>query len=192
MFKLHGWQSFCTASFHVLFGLPLGVEPSTSYSIHFFTQSVSSFGAHAHTTATCFAVVSILLGHRLGDDLIHLLFEVVSVRPSVRTSTKSFSDFHVIWCVGRPWPHMHTCVTSTRSKVKVTELPKLRKVHFYRSISSAVFAWSSKVMVGGDSMGPGLQLVGAQFLNFLSGKLSREFKLRHMSIFHDIPMAVFR
>jgi len=37
------------------------------------------------------------LGHRLGDDLIDLLFEVVSVR----TSTNSFSDFHVIWCVGR-------------------------------------------------------------------------------------------
>jgi len=27
----------------VLFGLPLGLEPSTLYSIHFFTQSVSSF-----------------------------------------------------------------------------------------------------------------------------------------------------
>jgi len=27
----------------VLFGLPLGLEPSTSYSIHFYTQSVSSF-----------------------------------------------------------------------------------------------------------------------------------------------------
>ena len=37
------WQSFCTTSFHVFFGLPLGLEPSTSYSIHFFTQSVSSF-----------------------------------------------------------------------------------------------------------------------------------------------------
>jgi len=34
---------FCTTSLHVLFGLPLGLEPSTSYSIHFFTQSVSSF-----------------------------------------------------------------------------------------------------------------------------------------------------
>ena len=43
LFKLRAWQSFCTTSFHVLFGLPLGVEPSTSYSIHFFTQSVSSF-----------------------------------------------------------------------------------------------------------------------------------------------------
>ena len=43
LFKLCAWQSFCTTSFHVLFGLPLGLEPSTSYSIHFFTQSVSYF-----------------------------------------------------------------------------------------------------------------------------------------------------
>jgi len=41
---LRAWQSFCTASVHVLFGLPLGLEPSTSYSTHFFTpKSVSSF-----------------------------------------------------------------------------------------------------------------------------------------------------
>ena len=43
LFKLRAWQSFCTTSLHVLFGLPLGLEPSTSYSIHLFTQSVSSF-----------------------------------------------------------------------------------------------------------------------------------------------------
>ena len=43
LFKLRAWQSFCTTSLHVLFGLPLGLEPSTSYSVHFFTKSVSSF-----------------------------------------------------------------------------------------------------------------------------------------------------
>jgi len=43
LFKLHAWQSSCTTAFHVLFGLPIGLEPSTSYSIHCFTQSVSSF-----------------------------------------------------------------------------------------------------------------------------------------------------
>ena len=43
LFKLRAWQSFCTTSFHVVFGLSLGLEPSTSYSIHFFAQSVSSF-----------------------------------------------------------------------------------------------------------------------------------------------------
>jgi len=34
---------FCTTSFQVFFGLPLGLAPSTSYTIHFFTQSLSSF-----------------------------------------------------------------------------------------------------------------------------------------------------
>jgi len=60
LFNFRAWQAFCTTSFHVLFSLPLGLEPSTSYSIHSFTQLVSSFAAHAHTIATCFAVVSIL------------------------------------------------------------------------------------------------------------------------------------
>jgi len=44
-------------------------------------------------------------------------------------------------------------------------------------------------MVGGHSMGPGLQLVGARFLNFLR-KLSQEFKLRRLSMCHEIQMAV--
>jgi len=38
-------------------------------------------------------------------------------------------------------------------------------------------------MVGSDSMGPDLQLVGARFWNFLLRKLSREFKLYGMSDF---------
>jgi len=44
LFNSHAWQSFCTDS------LPgplvyqfVGLEPSISYSIHFFTQSMSSF-----------------------------------------------------------------------------------------------------------------------------------------------------
>jgi len=36
-------QSFSTIFLQVFFGLPLGLTPSTSYSIHFFTQSLSSF-----------------------------------------------------------------------------------------------------------------------------------------------------
>ena len=43
LFNLRAWQSFTTISLQVFFGLPLGVDPSTSYSIHFFTQSLSSF-----------------------------------------------------------------------------------------------------------------------------------------------------
>ena len=60
LFKLCAWQYFCTTSFHALFGLPLGLEPSTSYSIHFSPNQCLLFAAHAHTIATCFAVVSIL------------------------------------------------------------------------------------------------------------------------------------
>ena len=43
LFNLHVWQSFCTISVQVFFGLSLGRAPSTSYSIHFFTQPLSSF-----------------------------------------------------------------------------------------------------------------------------------------------------
>jgi len=43
LFNLRAWQSFSTNSLQVFFGLPLGLAPSTSYSIHFFTQSLSSF-----------------------------------------------------------------------------------------------------------------------------------------------------
>jgi len=116
------------------------------------------------------------------------------VCPSVRMSTKSVSDFDITWSVGRPRPDMHTSVTSTRSevKVKVIELPKLPKLHFSRSISSAVLAWSSKLTVDGDSMGPDLQLVGARCSNFHLGKLSQEFRLCGMSILHEIQMAILQ
>jgi len=40
-------------------------------------------------------------------------------------------------------------------------------------------------------MGPGLQPVGARFLNFFLGKVSLQFILHGMSIFHDIQMATF-
>ena len=43
MFNLCAWQSFSTISLQVFFGLLLGLAPSTSYFIHFFTQSLSSF-----------------------------------------------------------------------------------------------------------------------------------------------------
>ena len=41
-------------------------------------------------------------------------------------------------------------------------------------------------------MGPGLHLVGAQFSNSLLEKLSLQFKLRGMSIFHEIQMTIFQ
>jgi len=46
-------------------------------------------------------------------------------------------------------------------------------------------------MVDSDTMARDLQLVGVRFSNFLPGKLSRVFKLRRMSIFYEIQMAIF-
>jgi len=116
-----------------------------------------------------------------------------SIRLFVHTSTKSFSDVDLIRCVGRPRPDMCTSMTSARSKVKVkvTELLKFRKLQFFRSISSAILAWSSNLMVDYDNMGPSLQRFRAQFLNFLLSQLSHDFKLREMLILQDFQRAIF-
>jgi len=68
------------------------------------------------------------------------------------------------------------------------ELPTIAHNCTFPTISSATFAWSSKLIVGSDSMGPDLQLVRARFSNFFLRMLPREFKLRGMSIFHEIQM----
>jgi len=82
LFKLHAWQSFCTTSLHVLFGLPLGLEPSTSYSIHFFTQSVSSF----HNTCSYHQKSrSEDLNFRRGNDASKFL-NMLTVRKSVNNT----------------------------------------------------------------------------------------------------------
>jgi len=85
---------------------------------------------------------------------------------------------------GSPTPIVHVDVTLTRCKfkVKVTGLLKFRKLHFSRSISSAILAWSSKLMVDHDTTRPSVQPVGAEFSNFLLRKLSREFRLCRMSV----------
>ena len=86
-------------------------------------------------------------------------------------------------------------VTLTRSQVKVKVMDHLNfrelSLHIFTSISSVTFAWSSKLMIDIDGMGLILELVGARLSNFLLGKLSRQFKLHGMSIFHDIQMAIF-
>jgi len=76
--------------------------------------------------------------------------------------------FHVIqmatflYCARRlqlhvdPIVHADMTLIWSKVKVKVTGLLKFRKLHFSRSISSAVLAWSSKMMVDSDGMGPGL------------------------------------
>ena len=91
----------------------------------------------------------------------------MSVRP------RSFSDFDIIWCVRRPRPNMHTSMTLSQSKVKVTVLLKLQKLHFSMSVSSTILDLSSKLVASHDTMGPNVRLVGTQFLkNFFLRKLN--------------------
>ena len=56
------WVQFTclTTSFQVLFGLPLGLGPSTSYSIISSPIHYLIFTAHAHTNAACSAVIPML------------------------------------------------------------------------------------------------------------------------------------
>jgi len=81
-----------------------------------------------------------------------------SVRPSVRTSVhKKFSDydFDLIWCVDLD----RICAPSMTPRLEpiqgqdqghwVSEVPKIA---LFKSISSAILAWSSKLMVDYDSV----------------------------------------
>jgi len=98
LFKLRAWQSFCTTSFHVLFGLPFGLEPSTSYSIHFFTQSVSSF----RSTCPCH--------HNLFCCSINIIFSpLLSEVPPHFLSWQARSHFRVAYYF------THSCYTASLS-----------------------------------------------------------------------------
>ena len=85
LFKLRAWQSFCTTSLHVLFGLPLGLEPSTSYSIHFFTQSVYSF------RNTC------PYNRKLFCCSINIISSIPSLSVNSLLGTLSFTFYTSIW-----------------------------------------------------------------------------------------------
>ena len=61
------------------------------------------------------------------------------VSPSIRPSTKSFSDSDEIWYVGRGRWVMHDDMPYDRSKVKVTRPLKLEILRFSKCISSAIF-----------------------------------------------------
>jgi len=79
-FNLRAWQSFCTTSIQVLFGLPLVLEPPlhTPYSIHFFTQSMFSFRNtclyHCNLFCCSTEIMSFIPSHSLNSSLGALSF----------------------------------------------------------------------------------------------------------------------
>jgi len=142
------------------------------------------------------AMCYVIFSSSLGNDLINWNsgLSVPSVRMSVHLFTKSFSDFDLIWCVGRPRPDMCTIMTSTQStvKIKVTEFLKLKKLHFSWSISSPPLFWSVAqdwwlIVIIWDLL---YRLSEPDF--WISFSISyHDFKLRRMSILQDFQRAIF-
>ena len=100
LFSLRARQSSRTTSLQVLFGLPLGHGPSTSYSIHFFTQTSSSFRStcpYQHTLFCCntndmSSIPSLSLSSLLGILSFNLTPHIhLTILISARWSATTFS-----------------------------------------------------------------------------------------------------
>ena len=100
LFSLRAWQSSLTTSLKVLFGLPLGLGPSTSYSVHFFTESSSSFRktCQYHSSLFCCAIKAmssirnLSLSSLLGSLSFNLTPHIhLTILISARWSTTTFS-----------------------------------------------------------------------------------------------------
>ena len=107
LFKVRAGQSLCTTSLHVLFGLPLGLEPSTSYSIHLFTQSVSSFRntcPYHHNLFCCsINIISSIHDWTVSSEHLRFMFLVSSLFFFVRFPCGRLSWLHVSF-----WAHVNT------------------------------------------------------------------------------------
>jgi len=102
LFNLHAWQSFSTISLQVFFGVPLGLAPSTSYFIHFFTESLSSLRStcpYHHNLFCCSTKImtsnpSLSLNPLLGTLSCSLMKHInLTILISVCWSTTAFSFF---------------------------------------------------------------------------------------------------
>jgi len=108
------------------------------------------------------------------------------VRPSVH---KKFRFWSNLLCGLTSTGYVHQC--ELRSRSRSLSFWSYENCTFSMAISSAILAWSSKLMVDYDNMGPILQLLGARCLNVLLSTPSRDFKLRVMSILQDFQRAIF-
>ena len=85
LLKLRAWQSFCTTSLQVLCGLPFALEPSASYSIHFFIKSLSSVcntcPCH-HNLFCCSTEILLSIPSLAFNYLLETIFYLNVTRPS--------------------------------------------------------------------------------------------------------------
>jgi len=114
LFILRAWQSSRTTCLQVLFGLALGIGPSTSYSIHFFTQSSSFFRSWlARNNAACSAAIPMLC-HLYLVSLSTLYLGVCLLVCIEGTKTLVIWDTeplvsHIVWAsvTVYSWRHLH-------------------------------------------------------------------------------------
>ena len=97
LLNLHTWQSLCTTSIHVLFDLPLGLEPTTSYFIHFFTQSLSCF------RNTC------PYHHNLFCCSSETQMWIIKIKSSINETKLMQLIFSLQWSISKPQPRHIQC-----------------------------------------------------------------------------------
>jgi len=97
-------QSFCTTSHQVVFGLPLVLAPSTSYSIHLFTQSLYSFPS-CRTLVPNYTAWWLAKGCCLGFDQATAEWQVqchnhYTIRPHLPGTDQNCLQYHTTPSVG--------------------------------------------------------------------------------------------
>jgi len=127
VFNPRTWQSFCTISLQVFFGLPLGLAPPTWYSVHFFTQSSSSFCNifPYHRNLFCCSTeirssnLSLSLNYLLGNGTLSCSFTVQTTHPSNHSHLCPL-ECHLIFVSYRPGL---TSVQHTTSNTTAVQSP---------------------------------------------------------------------
>ena len=115
LFNPRALQSFSTISLQVFFGLALGLAPSTSYSIHFFTQS--SFRSTCPYHRNLFCCSTEIMSTNPGPPLNSLL-GTLSCKLSITNKAEAVGN--VQWCSYVQWtsvPNLQMAPTHTYTYV---------------------------------------------------------------------------
>ena len=134
-FSLRAWQSSQTTSLQVLFGPPLGLGPSTSYSMHFFTQSSSAIQL-LYISITLFSFIcnfarfiyySAYIRCKMNkgypySKMLSLSGSVSSINSSAICDTKTWSFFHT----------GHQCIDASNQSKYVPCHSLHTKFHFFK------------------------------------------------------------
>jgi len=139
--SIHGPDSLFPQSLRVFFGQPLGLAPSTSYSIHFFTHCFL-FTTHAHTIATCFTVVPRLCYLILISlSTLYLEFIFLSYGPGLTSHTTAVqSPSRFQWCmlIGKQWYQLPEFILSHSDSVLIQQTVQMTTVIAYFFVTCLV------------------------------------------------------